>query len=66
MSGQAGTRVLAASTFHHFCDYNLDPDSGSPSFVSEPPGDEIKRNPEAKVDALTYVANIAQWLSGDA
>jgi hypothetical protein len=63
--GQRLGRVLAASTFHHFCDYNLDPDTGSPSFVSEPPGDEIKRNPEAKVDALTYVANIAQWLSGD-
>jgi hypothetical protein len=61
--GQRLGRVLAASTFHHFCDYNLDPDSGCPSFVSERPGEEIKRNPEAKADALAYFTNMARWLS---
>ncbi|MEE4379225.1 MAG: hypothetical protein V2J55_17180 [Candidatus Competibacteraceae bacterium] len=56
-------RALAASTFHHFCDYNLDTDSGAPSFVSEPPGDGLKRNPQARADALAYYTNIARWLA---
>ena len=63
--GQKLGRAFAASTFHQFCDYNLDPASGCPSFVSERPGDEIKRNPEAKADVLTYFSNIARWLSGE-
>jgi hypothetical protein len=58
-------RAFAASTFHHFCDYNLDPASGRPSFVSERPGDGIRRNPEAQADALMYLSNIARWLNGD-
>lgn len=61
--GERLGRVLAASTFHHFCDYNLDTDAGAPSFVSEPPGDQLKRNPRARADALTYFSNIATWLA---
>jgi hypothetical protein len=61
--GQRLGRAFAASTFHHFCDYNLDPASGCPSFVSERPGDEIRRNAEARKDVLTYFSNIARWLS---
>jgi len=56
-------RALAASTFHHFCDYNLDTNSGAPSFVSEPASDGLKRDPQARADALAYHANIAQWLA---
>jgi hypothetical protein len=56
-------RALAVSTFHHFCDYNLDTESGAPSFVSEPPGDGLKRNPQARADALAYIINIARWLA---
>jgi hypothetical protein len=59
-------RAFAPSTFHHFCDYNLDPASRCPSFVSERPGDEITRNAAAKADALTYLSNIARWLTGEA
>jgi hypothetical protein len=56
-------RVLAASTFHHFCDYNLDTGAGAPSFVSESPGDGLKRNPRARADAFVYFSNIATWLA---
>ena len=36
--GRPMGRALAASTFHHFADYNWDLDCGAPSFVTEPPG----------------------------
>jgi len=39
---------LAESTFHHFADYNWDPAMGSPSFVSEAPGDGLAHSPEAR------------------
>ena len=38
-------RAVACSTFHHFADMNWDTDAGAPSFVTEPPGDEMKRDP---------------------
>jgi hypothetical protein len=60
-SGQGG-RAIAQSTFHHFADYNWEPSSGCPSFVSEPPGDGITRFPEALRSTKQYVANIAFWL----
>lgn len=56
-------RVVADSSFHHFADCNLDPAAGAPTFVDEPWGDEITRNPEARADAHRYIANIADWLS---
>ena len=55
-------RGLAQSTFHHFADYNWDPRSGSPSFVTEAPGDAILRDPEALRQTQAYMANIAGWL----
>jgi len=62
--GEHGGPGHAESTFHHFADYNWDPASGCPSFVSEPPGDGLKRHPEAMADTHRYVLNIASWLSG--
>ena len=62
--GGHGGPGLAESTFHHFADYNWDPASGSPSFVTEKPGDGLKRKPEAFADTERYVLNIAAWLSG--
>ena len=59
-----GGPAIAESTFHHFADYNWDPQMGSPSFVSEPPGDGLKRHPEAMADTQRYALNIASWLSG--
>jgi hypothetical protein len=56
-------RGLAQSTFHHFADYNWDPRLGSPSFVSEAPGDTILREPEALRQTQAYMANVAGWLS---
>lgn len=56
-------RALASSTFHHFCDYNLDPAAGCPSFVSEPPGSGMRDNPDALPDAYRYFTNIASWLT---
>jgi hypothetical protein len=63
--GQDGGPAIAQSTFHHFADYNWDPASGAPSFVAEPPGDGLKRVPEAMADTHQYVCNIAAWLSGE-
>jgi hypothetical protein len=64
--GEHGGPGIAQSTFHHFADYNWDPASGCPSFVSEPPGDGLKRVPEALADTHRYVLNAAAWLSGTA
>lgn len=58
-------RAVAESSFHHFVDYNWDTDAGCPSFVAEPPGDEIKRDPRRLEDIKTYVRNLAFWLAPD-
>lgn len=55
-------RGIAESSFHHLADYNWDTDMGCPSFVTEPPGDGYKRNPQALEDIKTYVDNVAKWL----
>jgi hypothetical protein len=60
--GRPMGRAVAESTFHHFADLNWDVDSGAPSFVSEVPGDEIKRDPSRLAIFKDYVHNIAQWL----
>lgn len=59
-----GGPAIAESTFHHFADYNWDPAKGSPSFVSEAPGDGIAQSPEAQRAIRRYAANIALWLGG--
>ena len=56
-------RGWAESTFHHFADYNLDPAQGSPSFVSEPPGDGFARDPTALAETFRYFENLARWLT---
>jgi hypothetical protein len=55
--------ALAASTFHHFADYNWDPRLGAPTFVDEPPGSSLLHNPEAIEHTRRYVENIALWLA---
>jgi len=62
--GEHGGPAIAESTFHHFADYNWDPSSGCPSFVTEAPGDGLKRVPEAMADTHRYVLNVAAWLAG--
>jgi hypothetical protein len=59
-----GGPAIAQSTFHHFADYNWDPNKGCPSFVSEPPGDGLAHSPEAQASIRTYVRNLALWLAG--
>ena len=56
-------RGIAESSFHHFADYNWDTDRGAPSFVTEPPGDGIKREPRALDHIKAYVRNLAAWLA---
>jgi len=56
-------RAVAESSFHHFADYNWDTSMGCPSFLTEPPGDQIKREPEKLADVKTYVRNLALWLA---
>jgi hypothetical protein len=55
--------ALAASTFHHFADYNWDPRAGAPSFVDEPAGSSMLQNPEAIEHTRRYAQNIALWLA---
>lgn len=62
-NGHTLGRAVAQSTFHHFVDYNWDPGMGAPSFVEEPPGDGMIREPQALADIKTYVRNLAQWLA---
>ncbi|MBX2861117.1 MAG: hypothetical protein KTR14_07770 [Vampirovibrio sp.] len=50
------------SSFHHFADYNWNPNLGCPSFVSELPGDGFEKNPEALAEFKQYVSNLARWL----
>jgi len=56
-------RAIAQSSFHHFVDYNWDISKGCPSFLVEPPGDQIKNEPEKLEDVKRYVTNLAQWLA---
>ena len=56
-------RAVAESSFHHFADYNWDISKGCPSFLQEPPGDQIKRQPEQLDDIKTYARNVALWLA---
>jgi hypothetical protein len=64
--GRPTGRVVACSTFHHFADMNWDIDRGAPSFVTDPPSDQMKRDPARLETFKDYVRNIAQWLqSGD-
>ena len=56
-------RAVAESSFHHFVDYNWDTRKGCPSFLSEPPGDQIEREPEKLEDVKNYVRNLALWLA---
>ena len=62
IEGEPG-RAIAESTFHHFCDLNWDTDRGAPSFVTDKPGDEMKRDPQRFAIFKDYVRNIARWLS---
>ena len=54
--------AVTCSTFHHFADMNWDIDAGAPSFVTEPPSDEMKRDPSRLEVFKDYVRNIARWL----
>jgi hypothetical protein len=56
-------RAVTASTFHHFCDYNWNPATGCPTFVTEAPGDGIVRDAQALADIHTYVRNLVDWLA---
>lgn len=60
--GGAGGRGIAESSFHHLCDYNWDPRAGAPSFVVDPPSDDVIRDPHRLEDVKTYVRNAARWL----
>jgi hypothetical protein len=60
--GRSG-RVVACSTFHHFADMNWDTDAGAPSFVTDRPGDEIKRDPSRLAIFKEHVHNITRWLA---
>ena len=56
-------RAIAESSFHHFADYNWDPRTGCPTFVDEPAGDAMLRDPAALASVHQYVRNVAIWLA---
>jgi len=56
-------RGVAESSFHHFADYNWDTSRGAPSFVTEPEGQGMKKEPRALADIRRYVRNLAFWLA---
>jgi hypothetical protein len=56
-------RGVAESSFHHFADYNWDTSRGAPSFVTEPEGHGMQRDPRALRDVKDYVRNLAFWLA---
>jgi hypothetical protein len=62
-TGNTLGRGIAEASFHHFVDYNWDTGKGAPSFVVEPPGDGINREPNALSDIKAYVRNLAIWLA---
>jgi hypothetical protein len=41
---------------------NWDTDAGAPSYVTEQPGDEIKRDPSRLAIFKDHVHNIVRWL----
>lgn len=61
--GNSLGRAIAESSFHHLVDYNWDTSRGCPSFLLEPPGEQIKREPEKLDDIRTFVSNAARWLA---
>jgi hypothetical protein len=65
--GRSGTRkvgrAVVESSFHHFADYNWDTKEGAPTFVDDPEGTAIARQPELLADVKTYVRNLARWLA---
>jgi hypothetical protein len=61
--GRLHGRVVAHSSFHHFCDYNWDLRAGAPSFVDDPPGSQVAADHGALDDIKTYVRNAARWLA---
>jgi len=60
----AHTPQRTESSFHHLVDYNWDTRVRAPSFVTDPPSDDVVRDPERLEDIRTYVRNAARWLSG--
>ena len=56
-------RAVAESSFHHFVDYNWELSKGCPSFLEEPPGDQITREPQKLEDVKAYARNLAWWLA---
>jgi hypothetical protein len=62
---QGRGRAVAHSSFHHFADYNWDPRSGCPSFVTDPEGDQVLADTGALDDIHAYVSNAARWLARD-
>jgi hypothetical protein len=62
VDGRTLGRGIAESSFHHFADYNWDTERRCPSFVTEPEGHGMKREPRALDDIKQYVRNLAFWL----
>jgi len=56
-------RAVVETSFHHFADYNWDTNRGAPTFVDDPEGTSISREPRLLEDVKTYARNLALWLA---
>lgn len=56
-------RGVSESSFHHLVDYNWDTSKGCPSSLTEPPGNQVRNEPEKLNDVKAYVSNAARWLA---
>lgn len=54
--------VLHHSTFHHFADFNLNVTHGCPSFVIDPPSNQIQDSPALLNDLKAYVSSVVGYL----
>lgn len=61
--GLSDRDLTGIARFHHFVDYNWDISKGCPSFVDEPPGEGMQKEPQALADIQCYVKNLALWLT---
>lgn len=61
--GEGRGRVICESSFHHFADYNWNPNAGAPSFVEEGTSNMVKTHKHLLNDVKAYVANVAKWLA---
>lgn len=58
-------RAVALSSFHQLADFNWNSEAQAPSFMTEPRGNELQRDPYRMEIYKDYIRNLARWLDPD-